>query len=286
MEDLGYYNGTYGRIEEMMVPMNDRVHFFGDGVYDATCSANHVIYLLEEHVERFFQSCNLLRIQCPCTKIELKNLLYEMVRKVDGEELFVYWQVTRGTAPRNHAFPETKANLWITITPTSFHDLKERISLTSMEDTRYLHCNIKTLNLIPSVMAAEKAAQENCFETVFHRGEIVTECAHSNVSILKDGVLKTHPNNEYILNGIAKRHLIKACRQLGIPVEETTYTVSELRQADEIIVTSSSNFCMVADAFEGAPAGGRAPELIDELQEFLMQEFRNYCGLEKRYVWM
>ena len=278
MENLGYYNGTFGPIEEMTVPMNDRVHFFGDGVYDATCSRNHVIYLIEEHLDRFFNSAGLLQIKLPYTKAELKSILQEMVDKVEGKDLFVYWQATRGTAPRNHAFPDVQPNLWITVTPMTFRDLKERVALTSMEDTRFLHCNIKTLNLLPSVMAAEKAKQENCFESVFHRGDIVTECAHSNVSILKNGVLKTHPNDHYILPGIAKAHLIKACKQLQIPVDETEYTLAELRDADEIIVTSSSNFCLVADSFEGQPAGGRAPETVDALQKVLMKEFADYCG--------
>ena len=278
MENLGYYNGTFGPIEEIMIPMNDRVHFFGDGVYDATCSRNHVIYLIDEHIDRFFNSAGLLKIKLPYTKAELKSILQEMVEKVDGKDLFVYWQATRGTAPRNHAFPDVEPNLWITITPMTFRDLKERVTLTSAEDTRFLHCNIKTLNLLPSVMAAEKAKQENCFESVFHRGDIVTECAHSNVSILKDGVLKTHPNDHFILPGVAKAHLIMACKKLQIPVDETPYTLDELRAADEIIVTSSSNFCLVANTFEGKPVGGKAPELVDYIQEVLMKEFADYCG--------
>lgn len=279
MENLGYYNGKFGLIEDMMIPMNDRVHFFGDGVYDATCSANHVIYLIDEHIERFYNSAGLLGIKIPYTKEELKDILQEMVNKVDGDALFVYWQVTRGTAPRNHAFPDVKPNLWITITPTKFRDLKERVNLTTMEDNRYLYCNIKTLNLLPSVLAAEKAAEENCFETVFHRGDEVTECAHSNVSILKNGILKTHPNDHYVLPGVAKCHLIKACKTLGIPVDETPFTMAELWDADEIIVTSSSNFCLVAGTLEGKPVGGRAAELVEALQEMLMKEFNDYCKI-------
>ncbi|WP_455715907.1 aminotransferase class IV [Anaerosporobacter sp.] len=284
MENLGYYNGAFGPLEEMTVPMNDRVHFFGDGVYDATCCTNHVIYLVDEHIDRFYHSSSLIKIDLPFTKEELKSILQDMVNKVDGENLFVYWQVTRGTATRNHAFPKVNPNLWIMIMPLKFNDLKERIKLTSMEDTRFLHCNIKTLNLLPAVMAAQKASEEGCFETVFHRDTIVTECAHSNVSIIKDGVLKSHPNDCYILDGIAKRHLFKACKELHIPVEETTYTLDELLEADEVIVTSSSNFCLVADAFEGKPVGGKAPELINALQDNLMTEFRSYCGLIERQL--
>lgn len=280
MENLGYYNGKFGPLEEMTIPMNDRVHFFGDGVYDATCCTNHVIYLVDEHIERFYQSSSLIRIDLPYSKAELKSILQEMVGKVDGDNFFVYWQVTRGTAARNHAFPDVKPNLWIMITQLRFNDLSERIKLSSMEDTRFLHCNIKTLNLIPSVMASQKAVEEDCFETVFHRGDIVTECAHSNVSILKAGVLISHPSDQYILDGIAKRHLFKACKELNIPVEEKLYTLDELRNADEVIVTSSSNFCLVADTFEGRTVGGKAPDFIETLQKNLMAEFRSYCGLD------
>ncbi len=279
MENLGYYNGKFGLIEEMTIPMNDRVHFFGDGIYDATFSANHVIYLIEEHIDRFFNSAGLIKIRIPHTKAEVKAILEEMVAKVDAEELFVYWQVTRGTAPRTHAFPDVEANFWITVTPFELRDLKERMALTTMEDTRFLHCNIKTLNLLPSVMASQKAAEEGCQETVLHRGDIVTECAHSNVSILKDGILKTHPNDHFILPGIAKAHLIKACRALQIPVDETPFTMEELESADEIIVTSSSNFCSAAKTLEGRPVGGKAPKLIEAIQDCLIKEFRAYCGL-------
>ena len=280
MKNLGYYNGTYGLIEEMTVPMNDRVHFFGDGVDDATCGRNGVIYLVDEHIDRFFNSAGLLKMQLPYTKQELKEILQSMVSKVDGKELFVYWQATRGTAPRSHAFPpeSVKPNLWITVTPAPLRDIKKRIALTSMEDTRFLHCNIKTLNLLPSVMAAQKAAEQNCYETVFHRGDIVTECAHSNISILKDGVLKTHPNDHFILPGIAKAHLIKACKKLNIPVDETPFTLQELREADEVIVTSSSVFCLVADTLEGKPVGGKAAALVDRLQDAVLEEFLEACG--------
>ena len=96
MKNLGYYNGEYDLIENMTIPMNDRVCYFGDGVYDATYSRNHIIFALDEHIDRFFNSAGLLQIKIPYTKEELKDLLKEMVQKVDCGEQFVYWQVTRG----------------------------------------------------------------------------------------------------------------------------------------------------------------------------------------------
>ena len=88
--------------------------------------------------------------------------------------------------------------------PMGTPDLYKKIRLLTQEDTRFLHCNIKTLNLLPNVMAAEKAESMGCGECVFHRGDVVTECAHSNVSIIKDGVFKTHPTDHYILPGITR----------------------------------------------------------------------------------
>lgn len=158
MEKLGYYNGKFGPLEEMMVPMNDRVSYFGDGVYDATYSRNYVIYALDEHIDRFYNSAGLLQIRIPHTKAEMKEILNDMVKRLDSDEQFVYWQVTRGTGIRDHAFPDddVPANIWITLKPAKVKDTYKKIKLITLEDTRFLHCNIKTLNLLPSVMAAPK----------------------------------------------------------------------------------------------------------------------------------
>lgn len=274
LKNLGYYNGNYGEIEEMSIPMNDRVCYFGDGVYDATYSRNYKIFALDEHIDRIYNSASLLDMNITETKDEMKAILQEMVNKMDSGENFVYWQVTRGTAKRNHAFPENeKTNLWITISPKDIVDTYKKIKLITMEDTRFFHCNIKTLNLIPSVMASEKAKQAGCDETVFHRGERVTECAHSNVHLIKDGAFVTAPTDNLILPGIARAHLIKACKKLGIPVSEVPYTVDELMNADEIIVSSSGSLCLAAEEIDGKSVGGKAPELLKKLQDEVLREF-------------
>lgn len=279
MKTLGYYNGKYGALEDMMVPMNDRVCYFGDGVYEAALVHHRKIVFLEEHIDRFFRSAEMIRIDLPFSKEELKATLYEMVEKVEGEHLLLYWQQTRGTAMRTHAFPkgDVPSNLWITIKEAVKRDYSKRIALTEMEDTRFLHCNIKTLNLIPSVLAAQKAEEEGCYECVFHRGDVVTECAHSNISILKDGVFRTHPNDQYILPGIAKAHLIKACKALDIPVDETAFTLEELEQADEILVSSSTNICSIANVWKGKPVGGKDTALAEKIQGYVLQEFEDVC---------
>lgn len=275
MKNLGYYNGKFGEIEDMTIPMNDRASYFGDGVYDATYSRNYKIFALDEHIDRFFNSAALLKINLGKIKQEMKDLLNEMVQKMDSGNQFVYWQATRGTGIRNHVFPSdgSTANIWITLTEKDIVNTYEKIKLTTMEDTRFLHCNIKTLNLLPSVMASERAKQLGCDETVFHRGDRVTECAHSNVSILKDGIFRTAPTDHLILPGIARAHLIKACKKLGIGVDEYPFTVEELFDADEIIVSSSGSLCLAAEEIDGKKVGGKAPELLKAIQDEVLDEF-------------
>lgn len=101
----------------------------------------------------------------------------------------------------------------------------------------------------------------------------MTECAHSNVSIIKDGIFKTAPTDNLILPGIARAHIIKMCKKFEIPVNETAFSLKELMEADEVIVTSSGQFCMAACEIDGKPVGGKAPELIKKLQDALLNEF-------------
>ena len=274
MKTLGYYNGKFGELDEMMIPMNDRVCWFGDGVYDAGPARNYKIFAIDEHIDRFFNSAGLLDMKMPVTKQELKDLLQEMVNKMDTGNLFVYYQLTRGTGIRNHVFTEGPGNLWIMLKPAEISDGIKPIKLISTEDTRFYHCNIKTLNLIPSVMAAEKAKKAGVDETVFYRpGGRVTECAHSNCHIIKDGKLITAPTDNLILPGIARAHLIRMCKKLEIPVSETPYTLEEMYNADEVLVTSSSNLCLHANELDGRPVGGKAPELLEKIRAALIGEF-------------
>ena len=274
MEKLGYYNGTYGPLDEMTVPMNDRASWFGDGVYDAGPCRNYHIFALDEHVDRFFRNADALKIVMPVSKEELKDLLSRLVQKMDTGNLFVYYQVTRGTGTRKHTFTEGKGNLWITLTPAEISDGHTPIQLVTTEDTRFFHCDIKTLNLIPSVMASQKATEAGCAEAVFYRpGGRVTECAHSNIHILKNGILYTAPTDHLILPGIARAHLLRACSALDIPFREQAFSLQELFEADEVIVTSSSNLCLRADQIDGIRVGGKDYALYNRLREYLLTEF-------------
>ncbi len=285
MENLGYYNGKFGLLDEMTVPFNDRVHFFGDGVYEAGPAHNHKIFALDEHIDRMFRSAAALEINIPHSKAELAAILTEMVQKVDSPDQFVYWQVSRGTAPRNHVYSEDMVgNLWISLKPAKLKDLSVDYTAITAEDTRFFHCNIKTLNLIPAVMYSQMAERAGVYETILYRkptagddtpvGECrVTECAHSNVHIINErGALQTAPTDRLILPGIARAHILKACRGLGIEVEEKPFTVEELMGAREVLISSASALALRCTEIDGKPVGGRAEDTVRRIQGVVWDE--------------
>lgn len=278
MENLGYYNGKYDLIENMQIPMLDRVCWFGDGIYDATYSHNHKIFDMVAHLNRFYNSAKLLDINMPVTRSELENLLNDLVQKVDSGDQFVYMQVTRGSGLREHIYaPDEKANLWITLTPSHISDTYEPIDVITYEDKRFYYCNCKTLNLIPSCLAATAASRAGCQEAIFHRGDIVTECAHSNCSIFKDGTVITHPLDDKVLPGTARLRLLAFAEKLGYKTEERDYTLAELMDADEIVVHSTGSFCIPVKTVDGKSVGGKAPEMLKKIQDALVADFEEQC---------
>ena len=274
MKTLGYYNGKIDELDRITVPMLDRACYFGDGVYDVTFCRNYKIYKLREHIERIFHSAALLKIYPAITPDALCELVEGLVKKLDSDELWVYLQFSRGTDYRNHAFPEQATpNLWIMLKPAQIKDTYRHLRVITKPDTRALHCNIKSLNLLPSVLATQACVDAGVDECILHRDGIVTECAHSNVSILKNGTLITHPANEYILAGTGRAHLMSACRHFDSPVLERTYTLDELKAADEVILTSASALCMRIVEVDGTPVGQKAPHTLKTLQDYLLADF-------------
>ena len=241
-----------------------------------------MIHDLKEHVDRFYRSADLLEMEVPMCKRELTQLLTDHVKKVDSHEKFVYLQLTRGTRIRNHVYPDSekvKGNLWVVLTPKRIVDTYKTVKLITREDTRFLHCNAKTVNLIPACMGANAAHLQGADECVFHRGEEVTECAHSNEHIIKDGKFITHPADEKILCGISRLNLLSKCAELGIPSEERIFTVNELFDADEVIISSCGSFCLQASEIDGKPVGGRAGDILRALQDGLVKDFNEECGI-------
>ena len=280
-KNVGYYNGEMGPLEEMKVPMGDRALYFGDGIYEATCVANRVPFALDDHLDRMYNSLRLLEIPFRRDRDWVRGELQRVIDAAEDAPVhLLYWQISRGNCPRSHPFPpkEVEPALMITIRPHQMKSMDRPYRLISLEDNRFKLCNIKTLNLIPSVLANQRAVERGCDEAVLHRGTRVTECAHSNISILKDGVLRTAPTDELILPGITRKHLLALAREHGIPVEETPFSMVELMNADEAIVTSSSALCMRVESIDGIPVGGRDQERLKLLQAVYWEKFQRETG--------
>lgn len=276
MKTLGYYDGKIDELENMKVPMLDRACYFGDGIYDATYSRNKKIFAVDEHIDRFYHGLERVKIKFSMTKNRLKELLYELVGYTDDDELFVYWQVTRGEGIREHSYnDDMTGKLWVMLKPQPIVDMGQKIVLVTHEDIRYTLCDIKTLNLLPNVLFSQYAKERGAHECILHRGNRVTECAHSNVHIIKDGALITPPADRFILKGVAREHLIKACNALGIAVKIHPFTLEEVYGAEEVIVTSSGSLCLQAQSVDGIAVGGKQQELIIALQSYLLEEFRS-----------
>lgn len=277
MKEVGYYNGKIGPLAEMTVPMFDRALYFGDGIYEATCVANGVPFALDDHLDRMYNSLRLLEIPFTMERDEVKAELQKVIDAAEPTPVqFLYWQISRGNAMRNHPFPakDVKPSLLIYVKPHKMKDLSIPYNLISMEDIRFKLCNIKTLNLIPSVLANQRAVEAGCDEAVLHRGSRVTECAHSNILMLKDGVLRTAPLDELILPGVTRKHLLALAKEQGIPVDERPFSMVELMNADEAIVSSSSALCIRVASIDGIPVGGKDPERIQLLQKLYLEKFQ------------
>lgn len=277
MKDIAYYNGKTTPLEEMMIPMNDRAVYFGDGVYDMAYVHWGRCFAMEDHLNRFLNSCRLMEIDPGMSKGELAQLLESLIARLDGdmEHAMIYFQMSRGTAIRSHAFPPSnvKPNLLVYLKGFSPESTPEEFRLISAEDTRFRHCNIKSLNLIPNVIATQRAAERGCQECVLYRNGYVTECAHSGISILVNGAVVTTPLSDWILPSITRKHLLELCKELGVGVEERNYTMDELLNAQEIIVTSSLTLFSRVYEVDGKPVGGKNAALFQKLNQAYRARF-------------
>ena len=268
MQNVGYYNGQIGKLSEINIPLLDRGYYFGDGVYDAAYSLDYNIIFLDEHIDRFYKSAELINIIIPMCKKEFKELIINLSKLVEDGDQFVYFQVTRGTAIREHIYlPQIRPNLTIMIKPKKMMNKSTKIKTILVEDKRHYMCNVKTLNLLQNVLAAQKAYEEDAYEAIFHRGNIVTECSHSNIHIIKNERLITAPLDNLILPGVTRNHLLKVARLLGYDVEERKYSTNELFEADEVFVTAAGMMCNSVNYINKIPVGGKNNHMFRVIQD-------------------
>ncbi len=268
MTEIGYYNGKFVDRADASVSLNDRALYFGDGVYEVTYNRNHIPFALDEHLDRLFDSLEFMRIESPMTREEYTELFREAAKRIDSDKSITYLQISRGVYPRMHAFPpsDAKPGVMLFCVPFTLVDVNSPIKLTVRPDTRWGHCNIKSLNLIGNVMAAEQAAEKGAKETILHRDGVVTECASSNLFIVENGVLRTAPKSNLLLGGITRKHLIELALEQGIPVREEAFTLDEMMAADEVILTSTSTHGARVYEIDGVSVGMKAQEIAVPLQ--------------------
>ena len=247
MKPNAYYNGVFTAFENIKIPLTDRAVFFGDGIYDAAIGRNGKIFMIEEHLDRFFANAKAVDIPLKMSREKIREILLHLVSNSPYECYFVYFQLTRHSEKRTHAYTEnSKSNLLVTVTEQPIPSIEKGVKLTLAKDIRYEMCNVKTLNLLSAVLASRKALLLGKDEAVFHRNGTVTECAHSNIHIISNSALITHPLDNYILPGLSRGHMIEVARRLGVEVSERAFSVYELFNADEVLVTSSSKLAVPA----------------------------------------
>lgn len=272
MNSVGFYNGTWDSPEKLKVPALDRAFYFGDGIYDAAYTRNKVIFALDEHVDRFFAGLQKVGIRIPYGKEEVAKFLQQGVSLCDESDLFVYFQASCGTGIRNHADREKRGNFFLLIYPKKIAPPEKTLRAMTMPDVRYDLCDVKTLNLMPNVLAAQEAEKKGNDEAIFVRNGEITECAHSNVHILTGGVLVSPPPCFCTLGGIGRKHLISACRNLQVPVSERRFTLEELHKADEIIISSAGYPCQRVVFCDDRPCGGKAESLFNKISGAVYEE--------------
>lgn len=276
-------NGEFISRSEAKVDIEDRGYQFGDGVYEVIRVYNGKMFTGQEHLERLMESGKKIGLEIKYTVQEIKSMLSELIEKNNLTLGTIYLQISRGVAPRNHAFPSSDvvhtfvANTKAVGRPSE--NMDSGVKTILLEDIRWLLCDIKSLNLLGNLMAKQKAAEAGCFEAIQHRGEIVTEGSSSNVSIIKDGKIITHPANNLILNGITRQKVLQLCRSNDIPVEERTFTLEELKQADEVFLSGTTVEVMPIIEIENQKVGNGEPgALTRKLQELFEKAIEAECG--------
>lgn len=264
--------------ENVSIDIEDRGYQFGDGVYEVVRIYEGEVYELDGHVERFFRSAKEIDLTISYTIDELKEKIKKLIVENNLLDGGVYFQVTRGVSPRKHHYDRTVKSHLVAY-PLYFTRQKEKqvsgVTAITVDDLRWLRCDIKSLNLLYNVMMKQKAQDNKAFESIFVRDGIVTEGTSTNVFIVKDGVYKTHPVNNMILNGITRQRILSLLKENNLSVEEVEFTKAELFEADEVFITSTTSEIMPVFEIDSKVIGkGQVGEETKKIYDLLI----NYIG--------
>ena len=273
-----YLNGAYLERAQALVSVDDRGFLFGDGVYEVTRVHNGLLFEGERHLRRLARGLEGLSIALPAgLATSLLEISERLIREnaLDQGDATVYLQITRGTAPRTHHFPPrgTAPTVFVSasrlMTP---EDVRARgANVITTPDLRWARCDLKTVNLLPNVLAKQQAVAAGAFEAVLVRDGIVIEGASSNTFAVIGGVLRTHPANNRILAGITREVVLEIAAELGIAVDEQPVAMDGLTGASEVMVTATTADVMPVVRVDGRTIGdGHPGPIASELQRALV----------------
>ena len=265
MQSLACLNGDVMPADQAKVPIWDRGFIFGDSVYEVYRLYRGQLWLEDEHTARLRRS--LAEMRYPA--VDLDILLSRVHRTVEAsgvEEGTVYIQMTRGVAPRAHAFPDPAVAPTELIVVRPYDDMataKHRaagVALSSQPDLRWKRCDVKSTNLLGNVLALEDAKQAGAFEAVLVDDDgIVTEATHSSLLWVRGGKIEATPNDAAILPGTTRFLAGTLAVELGVPVVEGRVTLAELMAADEVFLCGTTIEVMPAVTIDGRPIGDGSP---------------------------
>jgi D-alanine transaminase len=240
-----YLNGQFIPKDEARVSPDDRGFLFADGAYEVVRAYDGRFFKTQEHLTRLERSLRELRIAAPGTQSlgEVAAQLLHHNRLQDGDAL-LYIQVTRGAATRRHSFPDPAIPPTVYASASPFQQSREKweggVKAILVPDIRWARCDIKSVALLPNVLASQEASEQGADEALFVRDGVATEGAHTNVFAVFDGQLVTHPQTNRILAGVTRQVVLDLCRALDIPVRETPVLEWQLREASELMITSTT----------------------------------------------
>ena len=281
MPRQAYVNGRYLPHGQAAVHIEDRGFQFADGVYEVVPVRRGALIDEEPHLDRLERSLGELRIAMPMHRRAIKLISRELIRRNDLHDGFVYMQITRGVAPRDHGFPaRATPTLVMTTRRTKPHRealLRNGVSVITAPDIRWRRCDIKSVALLPNVLVKQAAVEAGAYEAwqVDDEGR-VTEGSSTNAWIVtSDGTAVTRNATQAILNGITRLSLLKLIRAAGYGFEERPFTVAEAKAAREAFLTSSTSFVMPVTRIDGAPVGDGRP---GALTAALRQHYLDYMA--------
>ena len=261
-----YVNGRYVPSREAVVSVEDRGNQFADAVYEACQIKDGAIIDLRRHLDRLDRSLAELRIAAPMSRAAMTHVLREVARRNRVQNGYVYWQISRGAAPRDHAFP-VGVNPTFTATAKSLDvaaaalRYEKGVPVITLPDNRWERVDIKTVGLLPNALAKQAAREAGAFEAVFVDGEgFVTEGSSANVWLVDgEGRLVTRPADRGILRGITRSVLMEVAAAEGVPVVERRFTVAEMKAAREVFLTSAGATLCPVVSVDGETVANGAP---------------------------